>query len=140
MTPRATFPKKDRLSLRRDFDLLLAEGTSLHTKGLKLICFRLPPDLAQSNLTSAHAQHAFALPKRHFKRATVRNHYRRRIREAVRLRQGQWLASLQHAGQYACLWVGDGRLSPRFQDIDQQVARLLQLAIRTLNTPQDAKA
>ena len=137
MTTRATFPKTDRLILRRDFDYLLANGTALHTKGLKLVYVRLPLEASIENLLPAHARHAFALPKRHFKQATARNYYRRRIREAVRLRQAEWLHSISTGGTYACLWVGDGRLSPRFQDIDQQVARLLQLAARNLNSPRE---
>ena len=54
--------------------------------------------------STAPAQVAFAIPKRHVKKATDRNRIRRLMREAYRLEKERWYGPLRAAG-VQCAWL-----------------------------------
>ena len=95
---RATFRKHERLTGRDAINAVVKEGVALNEKP-----FRLVGRIGVLDST-APAQVAFAIPKRHVKKATDRNRIRRSIREAYRLEKERWYAPLRKAG-VQCAWL-----------------------------------
>ena len=89
---RPTFRKHERLTGRDRVKLVATTG-----KTVKLFPFRLS-GLVMPLETSAAAQVAFAVPKRHVKLAVDRNRVRRHMREAYRLHKHRWYGPLAEAG------------------------------------------
>jgi ribonuclease P protein component len=64
------FPKSEKLKSKKTIELLFTEGSSISKYPIKV--FYLP---------------AFAVPKRNFKSAVIRNRLKRQLREAYRLQK-----------------------------------------------------
>lgn len=71
-----SFPKSQRLSGKKDIELLFSKGTSLSSFPFRIL--RLP---------SKENKVLFSVPYRNFKKATDRNRIKRIMREAWRLNQ-----------------------------------------------------
>lgn len=97
-TARATFRKHERLTGRDLIADVLKNGRSMNEAPLRIIGRIRPLD------TVAPAQVAFAIPKRHVRRATDRNRIRRVLREAWRLDKERWYEPLRAAG-VQCAWL-----------------------------------
>jgi ribonuclease P protein component len=72
------FPKYERLSSKKIIQELFEKGSSLYLYPFRLLYL-------QTETSARLPQILFTVPKRHFKKAVVRNLLRRRIREAYRL-------------------------------------------------------
>lgn len=95
---RATFRKHERLTGRDRLKLVATTGKSVKMHPFRLVGLLMPLD------TIAPAQVAFAIPKRHVKRAVDRNRIRRHMREAYRLNKHRWYEQLLLAGTQ-CAWL-----------------------------------
>ncbi|KAB2814033.1 ribonuclease P protein component [Phaeocystidibacter luteus] len=85
------FPKTERLTNKAHFESLIKGGISVGAYPIRLIVKELPLS------TEAPYQIAFAVGKRRFKKATDRNHMKRRLREAWRLNKEDFLSLLHRA-------------------------------------------
>ena len=94
----ATFRKHERLTGREAINRVVKQGYALNEKPFRLVGHFGPLD------TTAPAQVAFAIPKRHMKKATDRNRTRRLIREAYRSEKERWYGALRGAG-VQCAWL-----------------------------------
>lgn len=118
--PRATFRKHERLCARTAIQELLDSGRAVNEPPVRLIGKVMPLD------TTAPAQIAFAVPRRHLPRAVDRNRVRRRLREAYRLHKHGWHATLQQAGvQCAWLVVFQGRTVPPYAEVQRKISRAI---------------
>ncbi len=119
-TPRATFRKHERLTGRDAINAVVKEGSAINDKPFRVVGRFGPLD------STAPAQVAFAIPKRHMKKATDRNHTRRLIREAYRLEKERWYEPLRAAG-VQCSWlvIYQSSQSLAFTDVRQRLCRLL---------------
>ena len=97
-TPKATFRKHERLTGRDTLNAVVKQGVALNEKPFRLVGRFGPLD------SIAPAQVAFAIPKRHVKKATDRNRIRRLMREAYRLEKERWYGPLRAAG-VQCAWL-----------------------------------
>lgn len=95
---RATFRKHERLTGRDAINAVVKQGAALNDKPFRLVGRIGPLD------STAPAQVAFAIPKRHVKKATDRNYIRRLMREAYRLEKERWYEPLRAAG-VQCAWL-----------------------------------
>ncbi len=119
-TPRATFRKHERLTGREAINIVVKQGSALNEKPFRLVGHLGPLD------TTAPAQIAFAIPKRHMKKATDRNRTRRLIREAYRLEKERWYGALRGAGvQCAWLVIYQSSHSLAFADVRQRLCGLV---------------
>ena len=119
-TPRATFRKHERLAGRDALNAVVKQGVALNDKPFRLVGRFGPLD------STAPAQVAFAIPKRHVKKATDRNYIRRLMREAYRLEKERWYGPLRAAGvQCAWLVIYQSSQSLAFPDVRQRLCRLL---------------
>ena len=84
-----TFTKEERLCSQKAFDNLFKSGSSVFLFPLKVVWIKTEYPL------SYPAQIAFAVPKKRFKRANVRNLLKRRLREAYRLNKHPFYQFLQ---------------------------------------------
>ncbi|MFM6998686.1 MAG: ribonuclease P protein component [Bacteroidota bacterium] len=88
------FPREERLKSRTSIGLLFSRSSrSTGDSGLRLIWTASPEPLDRG------VQVLVAAPKKHFKRAVVRNRIKRLLREAWRLERGtlpqEWLEAQQ---------------------------------------------
>lgn len=95
---RASFRKHERLTGRDLLKRVATTGRSVRSHPFRLVGLLTPLD------TTAPAQVAFAIPKRHMKPATRRNRQRRLMREAYRQEKHRWYEALQAAGTQ-CAWL-----------------------------------
>lgn len=95
---RATFRKHERLTGRDRVALVATRGNALRQHPFRLVGLLMPLD------TTARAQVAFAVPKRHVRSAVQRNRIRRHMREAYRLNKHVWQGHLEKAG-VQCGWL-----------------------------------
>lgn len=75
-----TLSKKDRLKSRKLLSLTFSEGKSIQAYPVRAFFTLAPEDTGQIKI-------AFAVPKKHFRRAVDRNRIKRLLREAYRLNQ-----------------------------------------------------
>lgn len=94
MSTEFTFHKEERLCSKQAIDKLFANGRPCFSYPLKLVW--LPADAITGH--DYPCQILFAVPKRHFKRAVIRNRIKRRMREAYRLNKDGWYKTLRQNG------------------------------------------
>lgn len=85
---RFTFHKNERLCSKKVIEKLFAEGKSLFVHPLKAVYIETALN------TGFPVQVAFAVSKKSFKRAVMRNLLKRRMREAYRLNKNQFYDEL----------------------------------------------
>lgn len=119
--PDFKFPKSERLKRRKVIAGLFATGKSMHTYPLALrwdIVERKGP---------ADARAGFAVPRRTFARAVVRNRVRRRMREAYRLNKHVISPiSLPHDKQLALMWIYTAKEEIAFKQLQQSLRTIVE--------------
>jgi ribonuclease P protein component len=75
-----TFPKKERISHKKDIEKLFAEGKSFFAFPMRIVYVSENSEPASSGVSVL-----VNVPKRHFKKAVDRNRLKRLIRESYRL-------------------------------------------------------
>lgn len=117
---KATFPKRERLRLRRHIDGLFEDGRAFVAYPLRVVyCL-------SEEEQDARSQVMVSVSKRYHRRATARNRIKRLIREAYRLNKATWIAQLEHHGLYAHIaFVSVAREMPTFEDVERAMLKTL---------------
>ena len=118
---RPTFSKHERLTGRLRITEVVEKGRTVQESPIKLMgrIMELP--------TTAPAQVAFAIPKRHMKLAVHRNRMRRLMREAYRLDKGRVYDRLRDSDrQCAWLFIYQGREPLTLAETRHRLSRLLE--------------
>lgn len=117
LSPKNTFPKKEKLKSRKHFDQLFSEGKSLYTFPLKLVYY------ATNFEDATPIKVAVSAPKKKFKRAVQRNRIKRLLREAYRLNKFRIPATLPT--HFALLFLYLGKEMPTYKEVDRAMQQLL---------------
>lgn len=116
---RATFRKHERLTGRDAINAVVKEGIARNERPLRVVG-RFGPFAGESP-----AQVAFAIPKRHVKKAVDRNRIRRQLREAYRQEKERWYGPLRSAGvQCAWLFIWQSSHSLAFAEVRRRLCAL----------------
>lgn len=109
----ASFPKRERLCMKRRFDALLAEGKSFYQFPFRVIWL-----LKDSDPDGIPLQVAISVRKKQFKLAVTRNLIKRRIRESWRRHKSPLLEGLaaEHKSLYILLVYGASEV-PAYSDL-----------------------
>lgn len=83
-----TLSKEERLSWKRYIDLLFEKGQSFVAFPLRVVYLLVEEDMP------APVSILVSVPKKKFKRAVKRNHIKRLVREAYRVRKYDWVDRL----------------------------------------------
>ena len=104
------FPREERLKSRTSIGLLFSRSSrSTGDSGLRLIWTASPEPLDRG------VQVLVAAPKKHFKRAVVRNRIKRLLREAYRKQKHVVYTSLKERNQqYALHFIFTGKQLPNY--------------------------
>ena len=94
---RYTLSKAERLSRKRDIDLLFAEGQSFIAYPLRVVYTVIEEQ------RSVPASILISVSKKKFKRAVKRNAVKRQIRESYRIRKQALFEPLQTTGRYLAI-------------------------------------
>ena len=110
-----TFGKEEKLKSRKIIAQLFDVGTSAVKFPVKV--FYLPIEKLENH------QVAFAVPKRNFKSAVVRNRIKRQLRESYRLQKEP--LEKQNGKKFAMLFVYLGKEKPRYTALSSSMGVLL---------------
>ncbi len=119
-----TLSKEERLSWKRYIDQLFQEGQSFIAFPLRVIFLSVDKDMP------VRASMLVSVSKKKFKRAVKRNHIKRQVREAYRLRKETLLQPLEEKNKQlwiAFLYVDNEEHT--FREMDKAMTK----AIRLLN-------
>lgn len=94
---------------------MFLEGKTVSKFPLKI--FYLPKDNIETNMA------AFAVPKRNFKSAVVRNRLKRQLREAYRL--NKYILDEIHGKKFVMLLLYIGREQPQYAELEKAMVKLL---------------
>lgn len=89
-----TLPKEERISLKRHLDKLFEKGQSFISYPLRVVYFCSTEEMP------ARASIMVSVSKRKFKRAVKRNHIKRLVREAYRIRKYELINPLTEKNKY----------------------------------------
>ena len=109
------FPKQEKLKSSKTIAKLFLEGKTYTKYPLKM--FYLPSENTEINAA------AFAVPKRNFKSAVVRNRIKRQLREAYRLNK-QTLGDI-HGKKFVMLFLFIGKKNPTYDQLEKTMVKLL---------------
>lgn len=124
------FGKKDRLKRYKTIKALFSGGESIGAYPLRLVWI----DLERGTLPH-FSQIAFAVGRKHFKKATQRNRIRRLLREAWRLNKHRVEESLEASERdWAFILIYTGKEELPFGQIQSALVKLIdRFSKRTLN-------
>ncbi|OAV67836.1 ribonuclease P [Bacteroidales bacterium Barb7] len=94
MTPRYSLTKAERLSHKRDTDLLFAGGRSFIAFPLRVVYL-----IVDKAFFPPRAGILISVAKKRFKRAVKRNYIKRQVREAYRTQKNELTAPLEETGK-----------------------------------------
>lgn len=123
----ATFPKSERLSSKHQIDRLFTKGTSLVVFPLRMIYLPVKKE------TTATVSMFVGVPKRNLRHAVDRNFVKRRIRESYRQRKQELIRLF--AGTDVVLLVAFlymGKEIQTFEVIDKAMAQALSSLQKTV--------
>lgn len=89
-----TLSKEERLSWKRYIDLLFEKGQSFVAFPLRVVYLLTEEDMP------APVSILVSVPKKKFKRAVKRNHIKRQVREAYRVRKYDWIDPLMGTNKH----------------------------------------
>jgi len=109
------FPKSEKLKSSKTIEQLFTEGKSITAFPLKMLF------ITEDSLITTQA--AFAVPKRNFKSAVVRNRIKRQIRESYR--HHKQLLTANNCKCFALLFLYIGKDKPQYEQFEKAIPELL---------------
>lgn len=120
------FTKEERLKSRKVINRLFKEGQSFGQYPLRLVWLVL-----EEPLSTTPVQFSVSVPKKRFRRATVRNRIKRQIREAYRLNKNQLYDKLQIGQHQVVLMViYTGKEALPYGDIENAMQQMIRRFIK----------
>lgn len=113
-----TYPKQEKLKSRTTIDLLFSEGKTVSKYPLRLVY--IPLDTAEDG----NIKMGVSVSKKHFKRATDRNYFKRILRETYRLNKHVFTDKLQKPYAFMFLYQTKDRLP--YEDINTKTIQLFE--------------
>jgi ribonuclease P protein component len=123
-----TFTKRERISLKREIDLLFAEGHSFVAYPFRALYLERRPE------SGTDAALLISVPKRKLRRAVWRNRVKRLVREVYRLNRNSFVETLSQQGKgamVAIIFIG-GEI-PGFRQVEDAVKKVLDEIISRMN-------
>ncbi len=117
-SPRFTFKKAERLCSKKMFDALFSEGHSFLVYPIKIVYTQI------STEGDYPAKVAFAVSKKLFKKAVLRNLLKRRMREAYRVNK-QCLGEIPGNQKPGIIFIYVGKEALDYSKIEQSMKRAL---------------
>jgi len=124
---RFTFHKNERLCSKKVIEKLFAEGKSLFVHPLKAVF------IETSLNTGFPVQVAFAVSKKSFKRAVMRNLLKRRMREAYRLNKNQFYDELS-GNQIALFLIFTSKAEEPYPAIESATKKMIKRVLKELKS------
>lgn len=124
---RFTFHKNERLCSKKVIEKLFAEGKSLFVFPLKAVY------LETALKTEFPAQVAFAVSKKSFKRAVMRNLLKRRMREAFRLNKNQFYDEIS-GKQIALFLIYTSKTEETYPAIESATKKVIKRVLKELKS------
>ena len=123
---RFTFHKTERLCSKKVIEKLFAEGKSLFVFPLKAVYF-------ETSLNTVPVQVAFAVSKKSFKRAVMRNLLKRRMREAYRLNKNQFYDEIG-GKQIALFLIYTSKTEETYAIIESATKKVIKRVLKELKS------
>lgn len=124
---RCTLPKRERLHLKRDLDLLFDNGQSFVAYPLRVVY------LISTTPREERAQMMVSVGKKYFRRAVKRNRIKRLVRECYRLNKHAWLSQLQEHNVWALVaYMSVSKEMPNHADVERAVLKSFRRIISEL--------
>lgn len=114
---RFTYGKKDKLKSKKTITHLFSEGKAVTVFPLRLVY--VPTHFSDGSSLKT----GVSVSKRLHKKAVVRNHIKRLLRESFRLHRHEYFNKRETAYAFMILYISKDVLS--FQDIDHKMKQLL---------------
>lgn len=124
---RFTFHKNERLCSKKVIEKLFAEGKSLFVHPLKAVF------IETSLNTGFPVQVAFAVSKKSFKRAVMRNLLKRRMREVYRLNKNQFYDELS-GKQIALFLIFTSKIEEPYPAIESATKKVIKRVLKELKS------
>ncbi len=124
---RFTFHKNERLCSKKVIEKLFAEGKSLFVHPLKAVYIETALN------TGFPVQVAFAVSKKSFKRAVMRNLLKRRMREAYRLNKNQFYDEIS-GKQIALFLIYTSKAEETYPAIESATKKVLKRVLKELKS------
>ena len=124
---RFTFQKNERLCSKKVIEKLFADGKSLYIFPLKAVF------METSLKTEFPVQIAFAVSKKSFKRAVMRNLLKRRMREAYRLNKHQFYDELS-GKQMALFLIYTSKFEETYPAIESATKKVIKRVLKELKS------
>lgn len=128
-----TFRRAERLKSRKLIKAVFAARQSVSTWPIRLIWLHRPIPSSQGADELPPVQVAFAVPRKHLRRAVARNKVRRRLREAWRLHKHELYSAMARRRcrplAVVVLYLGKGVLP--WREIEPAMVRAMQRLART---------
>ncbi|MEZ4809802.1 MAG: ribonuclease P protein component [Allomuricauda sp.] len=122
MSPKYTFPKREKLKSKKLFEFLFAEGKSIHVFPIKLLY------LGSTFDDGCKIKVGVAVPKKRFKNAVARNRIKRLLREAYRLNKSLVFNNIE--GNFAFLFLYLGDKMPNYGEVDTAMKQALEAFLK----------
>ena len=125
-----TFKKAERLSLNKRIELLFSTGAAISLHPLKIVYLPFPESMEYP------VQILFTVSSKRFKSAVVRNRIKRRLKESYRVRKSSLYEELSKQNRkllIGIIYTGNDP-DPNFEDLDNTVAKGLELLIGTFRS------
>lgn len=124
---RFTFHKNERLCSKKVIEKLFAEGRSLFVYPLKAVFIETALN------TDVSVQVAFAVSKKSFKRAVMRNLLKRRMREAYRLNKNQFYDEIS-GKQIALFLIYTPKTEETYPAIESATKKVIKRVLKELKS------
>jgi len=122
-----TFRKEERLSSKKEIELLFNEGAAFYANPFRIIY------LKKEESASFGASILISVPKRRFKRAVKRNRVKRLVREAYRLNNSNLKILLdEKATKLLIAFIFVGIEVPNYDLVEQSVQKAINELINRL--------
>lgn len=113
-----SFPKRERICLKRSIEEVFADGNSFVAYPLRVVY------LLNADSLSARSQMLVSVPKKYFKRAVDRNRIKRLVRENYRLNKGSIVELLEDKNLYLrVVFINVAKEKPSFAQVEKGMKR-----------------
>lgn len=124
MSKQFTFKKEERLKSRKEIAGLFGKGQSFGAYPLRVVWKDM--DVEEGTVSKYPVKITFTVPKKRFKNATDRNHLKRQIREAYRLKKHKLYHKMEGKEKpIAMMIIYTGQEKMPYGEIERSVSKIV---------------